>query len=413
MKVLGIITEYNPFHNGHRYHIQESQRITGARWVVCVMSGSFLQRGEPALLNKWARTKMALEMGVDLLLEIPSAYATRSAEAFAHGAVRLLEATGMVDYLSFGSELGDLNPLYALARILVEEPLVYKKALAHHLAEGLSYPRAQNLALYTVYPEGDALSSILENPNNILGIEYLKALYRQKSSMEVFTVKRRGSHYHEKTLKGAFSSATSIRSHLYRKKPLESIEGALPKGCLRVLTEEMEGGRGPIFLEDLTDYLLFLLRRTPPEELKEILGVGEGLENRLKEAALRATSLKDLLFTAKTRRYPLTRLQRIFIHLFIKYTSREARAFDAGGGPRYLRILGFTSRGQEILHHMRKKAWLPCINRVAPFYHQSFGLTKKMLGMDILATDLHGLLYSRKEEGLPGQDFRKGPIILK
>lgn len=413
MKVLGIITEYNPFHQGHLYHLSESRKETQSQAVICVMSGSFLQRGEPALINKWARTQMALEMGVDLLFEIPAAYATRSAEAFAFGAVRLLVATGLVDCLSFGSELGDITPLQSLAEFLVQEPPAYKKALAQSLAEGYSFPQARNQALVKFFPGEEHLPAMVQNPNNILGLEYMKALYRLKSPIEVFTIKRRGSHYHDKTFQGTFASATAIRQHLQEKKPLEGLKEVLPIPCFEILKKELEKGEGPIFLEDLTPYLFFLLRRTSLPDQRELLGVGEGLENRFQKALLQSTTLEELLSTVKTRRYPWTRLQRILIHQFLQYRSQEAAAFDRGGGPRYLRILGFTQQGQELLKKMKKSAWLPTISRVAPFYQQSFGPTQKMLELEFLATDLYGLLYKKPARGLPGEDFRRGPIICK
>lgn len=413
MSIVGIITEYNPFHNGHLYHIQESRRMTKAQAVICVMSGNFLQRGEPAIVNKWARTYMALKGGVDLLLEIPYAYATRSAEAFAFGAVRLLDATGMVDYLSFGSESGDLHSLLSLAQILVEEPEPFKEALTHYLSQGLSFPKARNLALDQLYSKESNLSSILQNPNNILGIEYLKALHLLQSTMKPCTITRKGRGYHDKTLGGAFSSATAIREAIKKDQSIESLKKSMPLTSLMSLEEEINQGQGPIFLEDLTYYLLFLLRRTRREELEEILGMEEGLENRLKKALKEAITLEELLASMKTKRYTLTKIQRLFLHLLSGYTKREAKAFDREGGPRYLRILGFNKVGQEILNRMRERAYLPCINRVAPFYHQGFGLTKAMLGMDILATDLYTLLYQRPEKGMVGEDFRRGPILEK
>lgn len=414
MKTLGLITEYNPFHNGHLYHIQESKKQTKAQAVICVMSGHFLQRGEPALLDKWARAEMALKGGVDLLIELPFAYATRSAEAFAYGAVRLLDATGVVDSLSFGSELGDLTPLLSLTETLVEEPEPYREALYNHLKEGVSFPKARNLALLEVLPERrESLASILNNPNNILGIEYLKALHHLKSSIVPITIKRKGRGYHDKTMEGAFASATAIRESIEKGQNIENLEESLPLSSLSIIKEEMDKGQGPIFLEDLAPYLLFLLRKMKREEIREILGVAEGLENRMKEATREASSIKDLIDSIKTRRYTLTRINRILIHLLTGFTTCKARDFDLQGGPRYIRILGFNHVGQALLKRMRERAYLPCVNRVAPFYHQGFGLTKAMLGMDILATDLYTLLYQNPEKRLVGQDFCRSLILEK
>lgn len=412
MKTVGIITEYNPFHNGHLYHIRESKKKARAQAVICVMSGHFLQRGEPALLDKWARAKMALQGGVDLLFELPFAYASRSAEAFAFGAVRLLDATGVVDSLSFGSELGGLAPLLSLAEALVEEPTPYKEALSHYLKEGLSFPKARNLSLVEILPSRkEELAPILKSPNNILGIEYLKALHRLKSSILPFTIQRKGRGYHDKTMEGPYASATAIRGAIERGQEIEELKDSLPPTSLAILKEELKEGRGPIFLEDLAPYLLFLLRQTKKERLEEILGVTEGLENRIKDATKEALTIEELASSIKTRRYTLTRIRRIFIHLLTNYSAREAQAFDLEGGPRYLRILGFNQVGQALLKKMRERAYLPTITKVAPFYHQGFGLTKTMLGMDILATDLYALLYQNPEKRLVGQDFCRGLVL--
>ena len=211
MRIVGIIAEYNPFHNGHQYHIEKSLELTGADAAVVVMSGNFIQRGAPAIMPKHSRAKMALKNGASLVIELPVPYATGSAEYFAYGAVSLLDDFGCVDALCFGSECGNLNLLKTLAKILVKEPAEYKELLSCYLKQGNSFPLARQYAMRD-YLHSDQVNDILAEPNNILGIEYLKALYRLNSTIEPYTIQRVSSHYHDQELQESYSSASAIRN---------------------------------------------------------------------------------------------------------------------------------------------------------------------------------------------------------
>ena len=195
MKVLGLVTEYNPFHNGHLYHVEESKKVTGCDTVVCIMSGNFIQRGQPAIVNKWARTEMALRNQIDLVIELPVYYSVSSAEFFAYGAIKLLDSLGIIDSVCFGSEYNDIEILSTVARTLIHEPLIYKDKLSYYLGQGLSFPKARALALdhyFSQSGEEDSklIGTIMNQPNNILGIEYIKALYKLKSRIKPTTIKR-------------------------------------------------------------------------------------------------------------------------------------------------------------------------------------------------------------------------------
>jgi len=272
MKALGLIVEYNPFHNGHLYHLQQSRAVTGCEYVICVMSGNFIQRGEPALVNKWARARMALLSGVDLVLELPAVYAVSSAEFFAYGAVKILDSLGIVDSICFGSESGRIEDLDFIAGIVSEEPEPYKLFLKENLDKGLSFPAAREAALKSYLASGpkscDDIRSLLNSSNNILGIEYLKALKRLKSRIKPHTIRRISNSYHTGELTGAISSATAIRKNIFDSVSLPEkakFFHTMPESSISVLKEEFKNGTGPVFSSSFDLILLSILRKTPVE----------------------------------------------------------------------------------------------------------------------------------------------------
>ena len=430
MKVVGLVTEYNPFHNGHLYHFTQAKEAAGADFAISVMSGNFLQRGEPAVVNKWARTEMALSAGVDVVLEIPTAYATRSARDFALGSVKVLDATGVVTHLCFGSELGQLEPLQHLAELLTEEPEPFKKLLRSNLAQGMILPRAQAEAIKEYYlqqgldTEAEYWQKTMTSPNNILGIEYLCALKKINSRISPLTIGRLHVGYHETRIDThlAMASATGIRK-LVAEKGLDNdqLPQVLPETTYRVLQREVAAGRGPVFPESLTIPLLAKLRTTSPENLTSILGVIEGIENRIIEVAKEAISHEDLVTRIKCKRYTWARIQRLLCHILLNYTQEMGQAFDQAGGPGYIRILGFSTKGRELLSLMRKKATLPLITRVAPWLREGkapddnydTSAFRSMLALDTRATDLYTLFYPSYAHRQAGQDFRQSPVYIK
>lgn len=416
MNVVGLITEYNPFHNGHLYHFQEAKKLARADYVIAVMSGNFLQRGEPALVNKWARSKMAVNAGIDLVIEIPTAFATRSAPSFAFGAVALLELTGLVTHLCFGSEAGTLDYLLKVAKLLANEPLELSKLIKKHLQKGVIYPVAQNKALeeylkLTGESVSEELIQIATSPNNILGIEYLKALFRLESTITPLTIKRIKNEYHDKDLpvNHYIASATSIREHLRGKSQpdISKAEDYLPSTSAEILMEEFKSGKGPIFKHNLNQLILYSLRINNGN-LKNIVDVKEGLENRIIEAADKISDLEILIDTIKNKRYTWTRLQRILIHHLLNYTESEAELFQQTG-PQYLRILAFNKKGQALLNIMKKTAKVPLVTKVVPFL-KGQGLLQSMLELDIKATNLYSLLYANSNQQLSNLDLLQGPI---
>lgn len=430
MRTVGLIVEYNPFHNGHLYHLKQALETTGASYSIAVMSGNFIQRGEPAIVNKWARARMALAAGVDLVIELPFAYAVNSARNFADGAVRLLDATGVVDYLCFGSEAGTLSLLAPIAKIAHKEPGPFKKILKAELDKGNTFAKAQATALaatYTTYTsdnlqiDSKTLETLLSTPNNILALEYLRALLEINSSIEPKTIQRIGAGYHDPLKPGSqIASATSIRKEFMAQpldKALENIKRAVPDATFKILEEQFSLGKGPVLLKHFNKIVLALIRRATPEDLRQIPDISEGLENRLKKSALTATCIETLISQAKTKRYTWTRLQRALMQYLINYTSLDATIFSHAGGPQYLRILGFSEKGKDLLSLIKERTRLPIITRPAEHFKssmvepdpQNYAISR-MLQLDILSSDIYQLAYSGSSLHRAGDDYRTEPI---
>jgi len=425
MKVLGLVVEYNPFHNGHLYHIKEAKKITGAEYVVCVMSGNFIQRGEPAIVNKWARTKMALLGGADLVIELPVPYALASAEYFAYGAVKILNDIGITDYLCFGSETGKIKPLDDIAGILCDEPLLYKSLLKNELKKGLSYPAAKNFALLKyfhaekeLYKNIDkfykGIDNLLDKSNNILGIEYLKALKRLNSKIVPFTIKRINNDYNTEKITGSISSATAIRKHLLNTQDfsLQNISETLPKSSFKILDEEFSNGRGPVFASCFYPVISALIRKMPANYIKETAYVQEGLENRIKRAADNTGTYNELVGKICTKRYTITRVQRILMSIMIGITSNDIKNFIQFG-PQYARILGFNESGKYLMSLIKKKSSIPLIQKTANFKNYCNPLLKRMLELESISTDLYVLGYKNPEYKKAGQEFTQKIIKIE
>jgi len=418
MKVLGIVSEYNPFHNGHLYHLQASRALSGADCIVAVMSGNFTQRGEPALVDKWARTEMALLCGADLVIELPLIYAMSSAEYFAFGAVKLLNSLGVVSMMSFGSESGSLEMLSQTASILGEEPEHYRHVLKESLFRGKSYPAARQEALssYLTAQYGcDTLSGILKNSNNILAIEYLKALKRLKSSIVPMTIERVGNKYNSVELSGELSSATSIRKITAENPWPEArqlLASALPNKALAILEREIELGRGPVFTSDYLMILLSLLRRMSIEEISCLPYMEHGLENRFKQAAESAGSYQELLDALCTKRYTNTRIQRILFCLLAGIRKEHFDFFNQNGGPAYIRILGFNETGRKLLPDIKNKSTLPVITKAADYKNSGLPGVSSMLQMEAAASDQYVLGFKNMALRKSGSEFTRNIILL-
>ncbi len=417
MKTIGIVAEYNPFHNGHLYQLQASREQTGADCAVVVMSGNYTQRGEPAIVDKWARAEMALHSGADLVIELPVAYAMGSAEYFAYGAVKLLDSLGVINMLCFGSEAGSIENLSKAARILADEPESYRSQLKEYLSKGLSFPAARQRAMsfYSMSTYGkDHLSCLLKSPNNILGIEYLKALLRLKSNITPMTIERVGSDYNSAELSGKMSSATSIRRTIYDNPwdiARELLVTTLPQWTTDILGHQFEAGKGPIFPENYELPVISALRKMSLEDIKLLPYMEDGLEYRIRLASDKAGSYHELLDMIGTRRYTNTRIQRILFSMLIGLTKDKFDYFNSIGGPAYIRILGLSRTGRKLLASVRKSAALPLITKTADHKSSQLPGVADMLALEAAATDQYVLGHQNKHCRKSGSDYTHSAVF--
>ncbi|MGM0502598.1 MAG: nucleotidyltransferase, partial [Bacillota bacterium] len=410
-----------------RIHLQKSIAHSNADATICIMSGSFLQRGTAAIVNHWARTKMALAAGVDLIIQLPISYSTRSAEYFAQGSVKLLTAANIVDCLCFGSELGTIEPLQYIGQLLAQEPEQLSQLIQKKLATGSSYPQARAQAVLDYFknhsPQSDfsetELTTILQNSNNILGLEYIKALTNLNSSITPLTIKREGADYNSEELT-TIASATAIRKAIKKNKRQnnslinQQLESKMPKTTTTILQQEFSAGKGPIFDQDFELQILTLLRRMATADLKKYEGVTGGLENRIKSAAEQSTSWSELISNIKTKRFTQTRIQRILIHILLDLQIKDLQAFEQAGGPLYFRILGFNQQGKKLLHQIKTKGSLPLVSKVANHFKSNYqpqNLMQKMLHYDIKANNLYRLAANNPEHKKGNIDYQQQPII--
>lgn len=403
MSITGIIVEYNPLHNGHIHHLTKARQISGCSNIIAVMSGNFVQRGEPAFINKWARTKIALDAGVDLVIELPVLYSNSSAEGFAFGAVSILNNLGIVDNVCFGSELGNLDELSTIADVLLEEPLEYKSFLQMHLKSGISFPSARQNAL-SDYIKIKNLSitdiqNVVFNSNNILSIEYLKSLKRLSSKIKPYTIQRINNKYTDENITGLISSATAIRKNFNNPLVVQS----LPKFSYDIINKELKEGKGPVSLSNFSDLILYKLREMEVNNIKNLIDVSEGLENRIKKSAENSKTVLELIHSIKNKRYTATRIQRILINALLGITKDLHSKVQSP--PEYIRILGFNSNGKRLINQISKTCPLPIITNPS---NKDINLLKQ----DIDATDTYVLGYENSEYKSGRQDLKIPPIIV-
>lgn len=402
MKVLGMVTEYNPFHNGHLYHLEKSKEITGCDYSVCIMSGNYIQRGSPALTNKMVRTEMALKNGVDLVIELPVYFALSSAEFFASYSIKLLDSLGVIDAVCFGSELGKLGPLFDIANILSKQPEEFKTVLDSELKKGVSFATARTVAVQKIL-NNEEISNIISKPNNILGIEYLKGLINLNSKITPYTIVRHKSEYNSKKTLSNIASATAIRDKL-ESGNIEDIINLVPKNTYEILQNEISGGRAPIFSGNFENSILTLLRRESKERLLQVNDVTEGLENRIKSNANNCGTIDMLIRGINTKRYTQTRIQRILFGLLLDLKKEIFDSINSQSKPLYIRILGFTSKGKELLPRI-KKSGIPIVTAPHDFLKSCTELQREMLLADIRATDIYNLAYPNPSARNAGSDF--------
>ena len=381
MKALGIVAEYNPFHNGHKYHIEKSKEVSACSHVVCVMSGSFVQRGEFAIFNKWERAKSALLNGADLVIELPCYYVLQSAENFAYGAVRVLNSLGIVDSMSFGSETDNLEKLSEISKIVNGNDKVYNDAFKNAIQSGLSYPVARSIALKK--RSNSEFDKEILSPNNLLGIYYLNALSKLGSNIKPYCIKRHKTLHNLQEQNENFATASHIRNLIKEKNNYDDFIPSL------------NGYESTFFAENISDYILGVLRYMPIDD--NVIGFEVGMANYIKECAKSSSSLEEFYGKCATKRYTKSRIKRAVLASMIG--MNEKKNMD------YIRVLGFNKNGAKLLKEIKDKSQLDIVVKTADFNIKNDSMFK----YDILATDL--AYFSSKDKNI-GMDYKMSPIVL-
>ena len=403
-KVLGIVCEYNPFHNGHLYHIIQSKKITGADYTIAIMTGNFAQRGDVSLVDKWSKTEMALLAGVDLVIELPVLYSVSSAENFADGAIKILNSLGIVDNISFGSETSDINLLDRIAEVLCNEPKEYKNILSHELSKGISYPKARENALMMYLNDVRRFANVMSSPNNILGIEYLKALRKSRSTILPVCIPRVGAGHNDTTYSKNIANATTVRN-LVATNQYDSLafKRLVPISTYSILTENIKKGHVITGLTNYEKEILYTLRRMSISEIANLPDVSEGLEYKIKNAANSCNSLIEFFNIVSSKRYTKTRISRILVYSLLGITKKDMQLSKTTTP--YVRVLGFNRNGQELLSMIsRANPKLPLITSVKKFEESNKNKNlQAMLAKDIWATDVYTLGF--EFDSWAGLDF--------
>ncbi len=389
MKVLGITAEYNPFHNGHKYHIEKSREMTGADCVVTVMSGNFTQRGEAAILDKWERSRLAVDNGVDLVVELPFIYACSKAQSFAEGAVDILKGLG-VHMISFGSESGELSDLYEAAANLIDGSEKIEAARERHMKSGISFAKAGEIAAAEVL--GEEAAKLMTEPNNILALEYLKRLIFWKErghDIKAVTVKRHGSGYFEENSEKGFAGASVIR----KMESSEEFGKYVPENVVCALEGTENTRLAAERALHANDCLFRLVRseivKSSPEALAQVYHMGEGLENKLKKEIIKAGNMEELISSVVSRRYTEATVRRLLTYVLLGIREYEpAKAV-------YGRVLAANENGRKLLGSLKKQdGHMPIITNINKDELDN-EIVQACLRYDVLASDMYNLIYDR------------------
>ena len=380
MKSVGIICEYNPFHNGHLYHLEKTKELYPNHTIILVMSGNFTQRGDVSIINKWDKTKIALKYGVDIVIELPYVFATESADKFAYAAVNILNEL-KVEAIVFGSETNNIEKLDELANIQLYDKK-YNKLVKEYLDEGINYPTALSKALY------DITNKKIDKPNDVLALSYIREIKKIDSDIKPISIKR-NNDYNSLELNDGMTSASSIRYALYNK---ENIKNYIPE-------ETEECLNNPVFNENYFSLLKYKI--LTEEDLSIYQTVDEGIENRLKKYIVNSKTLEEFILKIKTKRYTYNKLNRMFNHIICNFTKEEAERLDT---IEYIRILGFSYNGQDYLNKIKKEIDLPIITRFTSDY--------EILNIEYRTTCVYATIMNEKDKiKLIESEYKNPPII--
>lgn len=392
MRVCGVIAEFNPLHNAHAYVLSKASEIA-PDGVVVILSGNFVQRGHPAVMDKWRRTEAALRCGADLVIELPAVFALAPAQRFALGGIALLHSMGVVTDLLFGAETDRLDTLTSVSHILEKEPPEFSGKIKEKLSLGVNYPTARECALKELFPGG---GNLLSTPNNILGVEYQRALLRLSSPIRPHIVKRFGSGHHDMETAGAIASATAIRSLLEKQ---ESVESFVPAESMEIIRTAVSSREAPVNAKWFEPILMASLRTKKVSDIAAISEVCEGLENRIMEAAYRVSTLEELVECVKSKRYTQTKIERILWKSLLGITQE----FD-NGPPEYIRILGMNQTGMKLLSAAKKNAALPLITKPSRLRGND------MFEFDVRTSGIYSLAFPSNR--VYRNEYQTSPIVL-
>ena len=422
MRTVGIIAEYNPFHTGHAYHIAQAKKISGADYAMVIMSPDFVQRGTPAVFDKYTRTQMALQCGADLVIELPVCYASGSAEFFAEGAIALLNRIGVVDTLVFGAEHDDLALFQATADLLLKEPEAYSKMLKAFLKEGFTYPKARSEALIRTLEsntfsciQNDSgntqsyLSSFLSSPNNILGIEYCKALKKTKSRIMPIPLLRFGSSYNSTSLDGVFCSASALREGIQREEDMEELLPFIPVSCRPLFLDSL---KRTVFADDMLPFIVNKL--LTEQSFSHILDISLDLSERIQNLRFPSIgkSFDELSESLKTKQVTKARINRALVHLLLDIRTDAVDSFRQKGTVFYAKVLGLSKNAVSLLHAIKENSDLPFLTKPAKADSLLQGAGLNMWKQDLYASHLYRSVVSCKYHVPFRTEWETSPIIL-
>ena len=407
MKTLGIIAEFNPFHNGHKYLIERGKEITGADNVIVICSGNFVQRGTPAIYDKYTRAKAALSNGADVVFELPVFYATASAELFARAAISFLIQLNCVDYLCFGCEAENMKALPQISKILYEEPPYFKAALKYYLGKGLSFPKARVQALQYYCKKNEILDSfsidnVMSGSNNILALEYLKALRQFHSNIKPVAIKRQGAAYTSLETETDYASSTAIRNAVMNSFA-DKVTNHIPRNCQRTLEESI-----PVFPQDLD--LLLGQRLLSTNHYSDIYGISEELSNRISNTKNEYVSFESYAHLLQSKNYTYAAISRALLHICLDIKKEDVERFIEKNYHFYLKVLAFK-RNTNLLKQIKENCSLPFIGKLSDFYNESTGLTKQMLSKCISCDHLYRLIQMNHQAEYIPTEFEQKLII--
>ena len=404
MKVAAIIAEYNPLHNGHEFQIKRARQLTGADFIIVIMSGDFTQRGVPAIIDKYQRTRMALNAGADLVIEMPLYYSCSSAEYFASGAINLLKGLGVVDYLVFGSECGDIKILTDIADVLINHKQEISGVIHGLVKEGISYPIARVRAVEEAIPNSYEHVEAMNFPNNILGFEYIRALKQFESSIIPVTNLRIGAGYHDRMMDNPICSSLAIRSSLEETNELEHIRSQIPFHVYKILEEQYDK-TFPVLNKDISSILKYKLLLDEGKGYEEYLDISPDFSAKIIKNLNKYESYSQFCDLLKSKDITYVRVARNLLHILLNI-KKEGYIF-------YARMLGFKKSSNELLSALKSKATIPIISKLADARHQINPVGMEMLETDIQAAHIYDTIVSEKF-GIPTvSEFSREIVIIE